>query len=77
MAREESEKKVAKAISEKREVIKAFEKERVDRKAIEATIREEAMKEAINDIFKYRMNYMRSALFMIKKKYLDLDFFLY
>ena len=74
MAKEKAEEKVAKAISEKEEAIKAFEEEMVDRKAAKATIREKAKKEAVSDILKYGMSYRRFALFMIKKKYLNLDF---
>ena len=61
MAREEVEEKVAKAMSEKEEVIKALEEERVDQKATEAMIREEAKEEAVGDILKYGMSYRRSA----------------
>ena len=74
MAREEAEEKVAKAIFEKEEAIKALEEENGDRKVAEAVIREEANEEAIGDILKFGMNYRRSALFMIKEKYTDLDF---
>ena len=33
----------------------------------------EANEKAVGDILKYGMSYKRSSLFMIKKKYLDLD----
>ena len=74
MASEEAEEKVAKAISEKKEAIKALEEERADRKATKATIREDVKEDAIGDILKYEMNYRRFALFMIRRKYPDLDF---
>ena len=73
MANKEEEEKVAKAISEKKEAIKALEEERTDRRAAKATIRVEAKEEAVGDILKYGMSYMHSTLSMIKKKYLDLN----
>ena len=74
MAKEEVKKKVAKAIFEKEESIKALEEERADRKVTKITIKKEAKEEAISDIFKYGMNYKSFSLFMIRKKYHDLDF---
>ena len=65
---------MAKAVSEKKEAIKALKEEIADRKAIEVTIREKAKEEAIGDILKFGMNYKHSVLFMIKEKYHDLDF---
>ena len=67
MAKKEAEEKVARAIFEKEEVIKALEEEKVDRKASKATIKVEAKEEAVGDILKYGMSFMRSTLFMIKK----------
>ena len=37
-------------------------------------IREEAKEEAVGDILEYGMSCKRSILFMIKKKYPDMDF---
>ena len=69
MAKKEVEEKVAKAIFEKEETIKALEEEKDDRKAAEATIKVEAKEEAVGDILKYGMSYRRSVLFMIRGKY--------
>ena len=66
MAKEEAEEKVAKATSEKKEAIKAFEEEKADRKATEATSREKAKEEVVGDILQYGMGYRCSALFMIR-----------
>ena len=73
VAKEEVEEKVAKAISEKEEVIKAFEEEKVDQKTVEEMIRVEAKEEVVGDILKFKMSNKRSTLFMIKKKYPDMD----
>ena len=64
--KEEAEEKVAKATSEKEEAIKAFEEEKADRKATEATSREKAKEEVVGDILQYGMGYRCSALFMIR-----------
>ena len=67
MAKEEVEEKMAKAVFEKDEAIKALEDERVDQRVREAMIREEAKQEAIRDILKFWMTFRCSALFMIKE----------
>ena len=81
MAKEEVEEKATNAISEKEEVIralegvtKAFEEEKIDWKATKETIKVEAKEEALGDILKYGMSYKHSTLFMLKKKYPNLDF---
>ena len=74
MSKEEVEEKVANAVSEKDEAIKAFEKEMVGQRVRKATIKEEAKQEAIGDILKFGMTFRRLALFMIREKYPDLDF---
>ena len=70
VAQEEAEEKIAKATFERDDAIKALETERVVQEVREKAIREEA---AIK-IVKYGMTFRRSALFMIKEKYPDLDF---
>ena len=75
VAKEEVEEKVAKAIIEKDEAIKTLEKEKADQKTVEATIKEETKEETISDILKYEMSYRHSVLFMIKRKYPDLDLY--
>ena len=70
MAKEEAEERVAKAMSERDEVIKALEVEKVDQKAREEAIREKAVRK----IMQYGMTFRRLALFMVRKKYPDLDF---
>ena len=75
MAKDEADEKIAKAMSEWDEAKKAFEDERIDQKVREETIREEAKQEAIGDIVKYGMTFRRSALFLIREKYPNLDFF--
>ena len=57
-------------MSERDEAIKALEVEKVDQKVREEVIREEAVRK----IVQYGMTYRRSVLFMVKEKYLDLDF---
>ena len=71
VAKKEAEERVAKAISERDDAIKALEVEKADQKVREKSIREEAVKKIIN----YGMTFRRSALFMVKEKYPDLDFF--
>ena len=70
VAQEEAEEKIAKATSERDDAIKALETERVVQEVREKAIREEAAIE----IVKYGMTFRRSALFMVKEKYPDLDF---
>ena len=50
------------------ETIKALEEKRADQRVVEETIRVEAKEEVVGDILKYGMSFMRSTLFMIKKK---------
>ena len=61
-------------MSKREKVKKALEDERADQRVKEKTIREEAKQEAIRDIVKYGMTFRRSTLFLIRKKYPDLDF---
>ena len=74
VAKEEVKEKVVKAISKREEAIKALEEEKVDRRAAKVTIKEEAKEKVVGDILMYTMNYRHSVLFMIKKKYHELDF---
>ena len=74
VAKEEVEEKVAKVVSERDEAIKALQKEKANWKVREATLREKTKQEAIRDILKFGMTFRRSAIFMIKEKYPDLDF---
>ena len=59
--------------------MKALEKEKANRKAVEKAIRSEVFyqttEEVVADIVKFMMGFRRSALFMIMKKYHDLDLF--
>ena len=75
MARKEADEKVAGVVSERDEAIKVLEDERAYQKVREEMIREEVKQEAIKDIVKFGMTFRRSALFMIKEKYPNLDFF--
>ena len=74
VAKEKVEKKVAKVISERDEAIKALEEERADQRVEEMMIKQEAKQEVIGDILKFGITFRRSALFMIREKYHDLDF---
>ena len=56
-----------------KEATRAFEKEKADRKAAKEMIRNGAKEEVVGDILKYGMGYRCSTLFMIRKKYPDLD----
>ena len=63
--------KIAAATFERDDALKALEEE----KALLA-IREKAIREKAGlQIIKYGMTFRRSALFMVKEKYLDLDFY--
>lgn len=57
--------------------MKALEEERADRRATEEAIRnkafENAKEEAVADIVKFQMGFKCSALFTIRKRYLELD----
>ena len=66
----EAEEKIRVANSERDEAVKTLEEERVVTAIKEATVREEAGLQ----IIKYGMSFRRSAIFMIKQKYPDLDF---
>ena len=70
MAKEKVEEKVAKAMSERDETIKALEVEKADPKVRKEMFKEEAIK----DIVKYGVTFRQLALFVIKEKYHDLDF---
>ena len=66
----EADEKVVLANSEKDQVVGALEEERVV-----FVLREKAVREEVGlQIIKYGMTFRRSALFMVKEKYLDLDF---
>ena len=55
-----------------------MQEKRFARVTIEQAIKEHALKEArqetIASVVEFRMRFKRSALFMIRKEYLDLDF---
>ena len=70
VAKEEIKEKVARAISERDEAIMVLEVEKADQKVREETIKEKATRK----IVQYGMTFKRSALFMVKEKYPDLDF---
>ena len=71
VAQEKAEKKIDIATSERDDAIRAFEVEKAVQEIREKAIREEAALE----IMKYGLTFRRSALFMVKEKYPDLDFF--
>ena len=77
MAKAEVEEKLAQALVENEQAVKAVEEEKVNLRAIEESIRSEAFdwaKEgAIADIVKFGMGFRHSALFMIRRKYPNLD----
>ena len=70
---------MAQAYLEREQAIKALEKERVDQRAFEKAIRNEAFDqtkvEALTDIVKFGMSFKCLALFMIMKKYFELNLF--
>ena len=66
----EAEKNIRMANFERDSVVKALEKDRALAAMKEAVVREEARLQ----IIKYRMSFRRSAFFMVKEKYPDLDF---
>ena len=66
----ETEEKIRVANSERDDAVKTLEEERAVAAMKEATVREEAGLQ----IIKYGMSFRRSAIFMIKQKYPDLDF---
>ena len=66
----ETEEKIRVANSERDNAVKALEEDRALAAMREAAVREEAGLQ----IIKYGMTFRRSALFMVKKKYPDLDF---
>ena len=70
MATEKVEEKLAKAIVDRDDAIKVLEVEKVDQKIREVAIKEEAVRKIVD----YGMSFRRSALFMVKEKYPDLDF---
>ena len=70
MAKEKAKEKVSRAISERDDAITALEAEKADQKVKEESIREEAVRKIVD----YGMLFRRSALFMVKEKYPDLDF---
>ena len=78
MAKEETEGRL-KVETEREVAIKALEEEeeRVDQKAAEERIKKEAYDlaraDAAQEILEYGMGFRRSALFMIREKYPDLD----
>ena len=65
-----AEEKIRVANSERDSVVKALEEDRALAAMREAVVREEAGLQ----IIKYGMSFRRSALFMVKEKYPDLDF---
>ena len=77
MAKEEADEKVARAVSERDETMKSLEKGKTDLKAAKESIRKEAYElareDAIREILKYGLSFKRSAIFMIKQKYPELD----
>ena len=78
MAKEETEEKLAKVESERDKAIKALEEEKANWRAAEEQVRKEAFDEAeevVADILKFKISFRRSALFMIKQKYLELDLY--
>ena len=75
VTKEKVEEKVARAVSERDEAIKALEDERADQKVKEESIREKVKQEVVRDIVKFGMTFKCLALFMIREKYPDLDFF--
>ena len=70
VAKEEVEERVAKAIFEWDDTIKALEVEKADQKVREKSIREEAVRKIVD----YGMFFRHLTLFMVKEKYPDLDF---
>ena len=66
----EAEEKIAAAISERDNAVKALEEERVLLAVKKKVIREEAGLQ----IIKYGMTFRRSTIFMVKEKYPDLNF---
>ena len=79
VAKAEAKEKLAQTLSEMGQVVKALEQERANRKAAEDAIKNEAFdqakQEVVADIVKFGMGFRCSALFMIRKKYLELDLF--
>ena len=65
-----AEEKIRVANSERDEAVKTLEEERAVAVIKEAVVREEAGLQ----LYKYGMSFRRSAIFIIKQKYLDLDF---
>ena len=65
-----AEEKIRVAHSERDTTVKALEEDRAVATMRETTVREEVGLQ----IIKYKMSFKRSALFMIKEKYPDLDF---
>ena len=66
----EAEEKIRVANSERDSAVRALEENRALTAMRENAVREEAGLQ----IIKYEMTFRRSALFMVKEKYLDLDF---
>ena len=77
MAKAKVEKKLAQTLSEREQAVKVLEEEKVDRIAANEAIKREAFEQAKQEvmavIITFGMSFKRSTLFMIKKKYLDLD----
>ena len=77
VAKAEAEEKLAQALSENKQVIKTLDEEKIDRKVAEEVIRSKAFdrakKEAVGNIIKFGMGFRHFALFIIKKKYPNLD----
>ena len=77
MAKEEANERVARAVFERDEAMKSLEKGKVDLRDVEESIRKEAYesikKDATREILKYGLSFKHSTIFMIKKKYLELD----
>ena len=63
----------------KEEVVKALEEEKADQRATEEAIKKKAFdqnkEKVVADIFKFGMGFRCSTLFMIRKKYPELDLF--
>ena len=70
VVKDEAKEKVAKAMSERDEVVLILETERVAWAAREKELKEETALEVV----KYGKTFRTSALFMVKEKYPDLDF---
>ena len=77
VAKEEAEEKEAKIMSNRDEAMKVLEEGKADLKAVEKSIRKEAYdtarEAATSEILKYGMSFRRSTIFMIKRKYPELD----